>query len=75
VVVAPVDRAAPPTLAALQDHCRAHLAGYKIPRVLHVVAGVERSPAGKADYQWARSVIAPVIAPVIPPVLGTETAP
>ncbi len=43
-----------PTSTTLQAHCRAHLAGYKVPRALHVVAEIPRSPAGKADYAWAR---------------------
>jgi fatty-acyl-CoA synthase len=46
------------TLAALQDHCRAHLAGYKLPRALHVVDVVARTDAGKVDYAWARAVVA-----------------
>ena len=41
---------------ALQEHCRAALAGYKVPRQVAVVDAVERSPAGKADYRWARAV-------------------
>jgi acyl-CoA synthetase (AMP-forming)/AMP-acid ligase II len=45
-----------PTLDDLQAHCRARLAGYKLPRQLHVVAQVRRSPSGKADYQWATAV-------------------
>ena len=45
-----------PDLAALQDHCRAHLAGYKVPRAVHVVKEVARTPAGKADYAWAREI-------------------
>jgi fatty-acyl-CoA synthase len=53
VVVAAVDATAPLTLAALREHCRAHLAGYKLPRALVVVDHVERSPAGKPDYRWA----------------------
>jgi 3-oxocholest-4-en-26-oate---CoA ligase len=51
------DRSAP-SLESLQEHCRAHLAGYKIPRQLHVVEKIERSPSGKPDYPWAGSVIA-----------------
>jgi acyl-CoA synthetase (AMP-forming)/AMP-acid ligase II len=34
-----------------------HLAGYKVPRALHVVEEIPRTPAGKADYAWARDVI------------------
>ena len=46
-----------PNLEALQAHCRKQLAGYKVPRALHVVAEIARTPAGKADYAWARAVI------------------
>ena len=46
---------ASPTLEALQEHARASLAGYKVPRELVVVDEVERTPAGKADYKWARA--------------------
>jgi 3-oxocholest-4-en-26-oate---CoA ligase len=52
-VVKPVPGAAP-TLDALQQHARATLAGYKVPRTLVLVDHVERTPAGKADYSWAR---------------------
>ena len=41
-------------LPALQDHLRQHVAGYKVPRDLVVVPKVVRSPAGKADYRWAK---------------------
>ncbi|MHB8464537.1 MAG: acyl-CoA synthetase [Acidimicrobiales bacterium] len=58
VVVALRAGAAPVTLAELQTTCRARLAGYKIPRHLVVVDEVPRSPSGKADYPWARSVLA-----------------
>jgi acyl-CoA synthetase (AMP-forming)/AMP-acid ligase II len=44
-------------LSEVQEHCRAHLAGYKIPRALEVVDDVPRGPAGKPDYAWARAVI------------------
>ncbi|NLU83410.1 acyl-CoA synthetase [Rhodococcus sp. HNM0569] len=46
------------TLDDVQQHCREHLAGYKIPRTLVVVDEVRRTPAGKADYRWAKSVAA-----------------
>ena len=54
-VVATVAGTPAPDLDTLQAHCRAHLAGYKVPRALHVVAEIPRSPAGKADYAWARA--------------------
>jgi acyl-CoA synthetase (AMP-forming)/AMP-acid ligase II len=41
----------------LQAHCRAQLAGYKMPRTLHVVDEIARTPTGKADYAWARAII------------------
>jgi fatty-acyl-CoA synthase len=43
-------------LSALQEHCREQLAGYKLPRGLHVVDAIERTPAGKVDYGWARAI-------------------
>jgi acyl-CoA synthetase (AMP-forming)/AMP-acid ligase II len=55
-VVSPADPATPPSLEEVRDHLRDHLAGYKLPKHLVVVAEVERSPAGKADYRWARQV-------------------
>ena len=45
-----------PTLESIQDHCRTKIAGYKIPRQLHVVDQVRRAPSGKPDYRWAVSV-------------------
>jgi 3-oxocholest-4-en-26-oate---CoA ligase len=45
---------ATPTLEALQSHCRTKLAGYKVPRELHLVDKVQRSPSGKPDYPWAK---------------------
>ena len=55
VVQARDDRARP-TLASVQDHCRTHIAGYKLPRELHFVDAVMRSPSGKPDYRWAKEV-------------------
>ncbi len=43
-------------LEDLQSHCREKLAGYKVPRELHLVEHVERSPTGKPDYRWAKQV-------------------
>jgi 3-oxocholest-4-en-26-oate---CoA ligase len=47
---------ATPTLEALQAHCRTKLAGYKVPRELHLVDKVLRSPSGKPDYPWAKQL-------------------
>ena len=35
--------------------CRAHLSGYKVPRTVVLAERIRRSPAGKADYAWAKS--------------------
>jgi len=43
-----------PTLDELAAHCRPHIAGYKIPRELHLVDQVVRAPSGKPDYRWAQ---------------------
>ena len=45
-----------PSLDDVQDHCRTKIAGYKVPRELHQVDQIQRSPSGKPDYRWAKSV-------------------
>ncbi|MFG3506754.1 acyl-CoA synthetase [Streptomyces sp. NPDC047821] len=45
-----------PSLEDIQGHCRTRLAGYKVPRQLVITDSIQRSPSGKADYRWARSV-------------------
>jgi 3-oxocholest-4-en-26-oate---CoA ligase len=52
-VVAPAGD--PPTLEDLQAHCRAGLAGYKVPRRLALVDAVPRLAAGKPDYPRIRT--------------------
>jgi acyl-CoA synthetase (AMP-forming)/AMP-acid ligase II len=47
---------AKPTLEDVQGHCRSKLAGYKLPRALHLVDTVQRSPSGKPDYRWAKEI-------------------
>jgi acyl-CoA synthetase (AMP-forming)/AMP-acid ligase II len=44
------------TLDDLAAHCAQHVARYKLPRELHLVDAMQRSPAGKADYAWAKTV-------------------
>lgn len=39
--------------AALREHCRISLAGFKVPKAVIEVDAVVRSPSGKADYRWA----------------------
>jgi acyl-CoA synthetase (AMP-forming)/AMP-acid ligase II len=38
----------------LIDHAAQTLARYKLPKAIVFRAAIERSPAGKADYRWAR---------------------
>ncbi len=40
--------------AALLEECEKHIARYKLPKDIVFVDKVVRSPAGKADYRWAR---------------------
>ncbi len=44
------------TLPQIQDHCRTRIAGYKLPRRLHLVPEVHRTPTGKPDMRWAETV-------------------
>jgi acyl-CoA synthetase (AMP-forming)/AMP-acid ligase II len=45
-----------PTLEALQEEARKHIAGYKVPRELHLVPEVPRGVNGKPDYKTARAM-------------------
>jgi acyl-CoA synthetase (AMP-forming)/AMP-acid ligase II len=54
-VVQPRD-GAKPTLEDVQAHCRTKIAGYKVPRELHIVDQMQRSPSGKPDYPWAKAI-------------------
>jgi 3-oxocholest-4-en-26-oate---CoA ligase len=45
-----------PTLAEIDAHCRTKVSGYKVPRELHLVDEVQRSPSGKPDYKWAKRI-------------------
>ena len=49
---------ATPSLEELQEHCRNQIAGYKLPRELHRVPAIQRSPSGKPDYPWAKELAA-----------------
>ncbi|KOS57748.1 acyl-CoA synthetase [Rhodococcus rhodochrous] len=48
---------AAPSARELTDHCRTLIAGYKIPKTIVPVPEVLRSPAGKADYRWAKATL------------------
>ena len=41
-------------IEALQEHCRAELAGYKVPREICFEPELQRSVVGKPDYAWAK---------------------
>lgn len=56
-VVQPREGSAP-ALETLDAHCRTRIAGYKVPRELHLVDEVVRAPSGKPDYGWAKQVAA-----------------
>ena len=43
-------------LASLQEDARKHIAGYKLPRELHVVDQVPRAPSGKPAYPKALEI-------------------
>jgi acyl-CoA synthetase (AMP-forming)/AMP-acid ligase II len=43
---------------ALRAHCRATLAGYKVPKAIVSLPSLQRSPAGKADYTLLRGLAA-----------------
>jgi acyl-CoA synthetase (AMP-forming)/AMP-acid ligase II len=52
-IITPREGAAP-TLEDLQAFCRTKLAGYKVPRQLHLTDEIPRTPVGKPDYRWAK---------------------
>jgi acyl-CoA synthetase (AMP-forming)/AMP-acid ligase II len=45
-----------PSVDDLAEHCRGYVAGYKVPKEVHLVPEVVRSPSGKPDYPWAGKV-------------------
>ena len=46
----------PVPLAELQEEARKHIAGYKVPRELHLVSEIPRAPSGKPAYPKAREI-------------------
>jgi len=51
------------TLPMLDAHCRTKVAGYKVPRQLHIVEEIARHPSGKPDYRWASAIARDATAP------------
>ena len=43
-----------PSLEEVQEEARKHIAGYKLPRELHIADEIARLPNGKPDYTWAK---------------------
>ncbi|MCB1615286.1 MAG: AMP-binding protein, partial [Pseudomonadales bacterium] len=41
------------TLENVQEEARKHIAGYKVPRELHITPAIHRQPNGKPDYKGA----------------------
>jgi fatty-acyl-CoA synthase len=41
--------------AEFERICREHLSSYKVPKTVFLTERVQRSPAGKADYRWAKN--------------------
>ena len=56
-VIQPREGRAAPSLDDLVEHCRTRIAGYKVPRSLHVVDQVPRQPSGKPDYPRAKQLV------------------
>jgi acyl-CoA synthetase (AMP-forming)/AMP-acid ligase II len=44
------------SLDAIQEEARKHVAGYKVPRELHIVAEIPRAPSGKPAYPKAKEI-------------------
>ena len=49
--------AAAPTQEEMEQHLAARIARYKVPRFLHTVELMQRSPSGKPDYGWATKLL------------------
>ncbi len=45
-------------LAGLEAHCRRHLAGFKVPKELHIVDALPRNPSGKVLKRVLRETLA-----------------
>ncbi|MGE2730952.1 acyl-CoA synthetase [Mycolicibacterium vaccae] len=54
VAVVALDEGAQATAEELIEHAGAVIARYKLPKAVVFRPVIERSPAGKADYRWAR---------------------
>ena len=46
-----------PTEEDIAEHLSTRIARYKVPRFVHAVDLMQRSPSGKPDYSWAVKVL------------------
>jgi acyl-CoA synthetase (AMP-forming)/AMP-acid ligase II len=46
-----------PTQQEIEQHLASRIARYKVPRFVHTVETIQRSPSGKPDYGWATKVL------------------
>lgn len=56
VAIVQLKAGATPDEEALRQAAEQHIARYKLPKAFVFVSKIERSPAGKADYRWAKDV-------------------
>jgi acyl-CoA synthetase (AMP-forming)/AMP-acid ligase II len=47
-----------PSQQDLEEHLAPLIARYKLPRFVHIVPVIQRSPSGKPDYRWAAETLA-----------------
>ena len=43
-------------LENIQEEARKHIAGYKVPRELHIIDEIPRAPSGKPNYKAAEEM-------------------
>jgi acyl-CoA synthetase (AMP-forming)/AMP-acid ligase II len=55
VAIVQLQESSTPTDAELLEECARHVARYKVPKAILRRTEIRRSPAGKADYRWARA--------------------
>jgi 3-oxocholest-4-en-26-oate---CoA ligase len=60
VALRPKSGTDPLTLEELQEHCRSHIAGYKIPREMLLIEEVPLTAAGKPDAKAAKALFVTV---------------
>jgi acyl-CoA synthetase (AMP-forming)/AMP-acid ligase II len=46
-----------PSQQEIEEHLASRIARYKVPRFVHTVETMQRSPSGKPDYGWATKVL------------------